>query len=77
MNHIENLNPEMRARLLKKWKTIYTKYCKLRDNWFIKVWTRWNTRVTKDFNKTKQFYLDKINQAECIINNLSQTNQLS
>lgn len=39
----------------------------------MKVSVKWNTTITKDFNKTKQYYLNKIDQAEKLIKELSQT----
>lgn len=73
MTDLSTIDPKVKSSLLKKWKTIHTKYSKLRDNWFMKVSVKWNTIITKDFNKTKQYYLNKIDQAEKLIKELSQT----
>ena len=63
----EEINPEIKKRLLKKWRWILTRYTKLKnDNW-IKVTKKWNTTIRKDYTLTKDYYLNEIEKANKII----------
>jgi len=63
------LPDEVAKRLIKKWKRIRTMDISLRDNDWKKV--KWiegaNTTRTTDYSKCSQFYIDRINQANRII----------
>lgn len=62
---------EIKKRLLKKWKTILTKYTKLKNNNWIKITKKWNTTITKDFTLTKYYYLEDIEKAKKVISKLT------
>jgi len=66
----ESASPIVRA-LLKKWKSILTRYSKLRDNWWIRTKQRWMIRVKVDCSINKEYYLNKIESAIKIIDSLS------
>ena len=64
------ISEKNKKRLLKKWRWILTRYSKLRDNWFIREYRKWNTNHIVDCTKVKDWYLKEIENANKIITKL-------
>lgn len=67
---MEDISPEAKKRLLKKWRWILTRYTKLKDNDWIRTTRKWNVNLIVNCTLTKDFYLKRIEQANKIIEKL-------
>lgn len=56
--------------LLKKWRTILTRYSKYEKDWWKRIYKRGLTNVIVDLSKTKSFYLEEMNKARKIVSAL-------
>jgi len=65
------ISEENKKRLLKKWRWILTRYTKLQDNNWIRTSRKWNVNLIVNCTLTKDFYLNRIEQANKIIEKLS------